>query len=693
MASTVSKIQDSPQAGVLTIGELTRTIARNKGVFWSTLIIGLMIGVGVSLLMPKSYAALTEVLIEGPSPNGVNATPDNILEGLTVPGSSYSMATQLELLQSQDIFFKVLEASNIPQPRTLADLEDLPKITIRQKKDSNVYIVVAEGANDEQAATVAGNYPQVFADYLNGLKQERVQRGVQFLDTRIGEEQAALSQAEGDYAGFKQQNNVVDSNSELQYRLNTAATLEQSLADAESREAAALAAQTQIESELAQTPRERTRILVQQNNDELLRNRATLAALEVQREQLTTRYLADAPQVKEIDNQIAAQKKQISDMEKQINSEFKESNPEYDAFVRRLSEAKAERSASAQRAQSLSQLVAERQGRVNALAGLSAQQSDIERRILTHRESLATLNQFRDRFRLRDNEMRSPVNSLTQVSFPQQTRPNWLINMILAGLLSFALAVIFALTRDSLQDKVNSVEDAYALSHSDVLARIPERPGSRNALITDPQTAVAFESYRVLRSVIGFLSDDKPIKSLLLTSTKKGEGKTVVISNLAVAFALNGQKTILVDTNFRNPSTHTLFGKQPQPGIGDVLLGNASVDDVIQETSVPNLLVISAGTTPANAVEALGSPRMKALIKDLENRGDMVLFDTCPTLGLADTPSLAPNVDAAALVMHLGKSSKAEFADAVGLLRAASPRFVGIVHNRLKVKQARLDNA
>ncbi|MEZ5162198.1 MAG: Wzz/FepE/Etk N-terminal domain-containing protein [Fimbriimonadaceae bacterium] len=166
MASTVSKIQDSPQAGVLTIGELTRTIARNKGVFWSTLIIGLLIGVGVSLLMPKSYAALTEVLIEGPSPNGVNATPDNILEGLTVPGSSYSMATQLELLQSQDIFFKVLEASNIPQPRTLADLEDLPKITIRQKKDSNVYIVVAEGANDEQAATVAGNYPQVFADYL-----------------------------------------------------------------------------------------------------------------------------------------------------------------------------------------------------------------------------------------------------------------------------------------------------------------------------------------------------------------------------------------------------------------------------------------------------------------------------------------------------------------------------------------------
>ncbi|MEZ5162199.1 MAG: hypothetical protein R2688_00300 [Fimbriimonadaceae bacterium] len=144
-------------------------------------------------------------------------------------------------------------------------------------------------------------------------------------------------------------------------------------------------------------------------------------------------------------------------MEKELNASFKESNPEYDALVRRLSDAKAERSASAQRAQSLNQLVGERQGRLNALAGLSAQQADIER---THPYSpriLDNCQQFKDRFSLRDNEMRSPVNSLTQVSFPQQTRPNWLINMILAGLLSFALAVIFALTRDSLQRPKSTV--------------------------------------------------------------------------------------------------------------------------------------------------------------------------------------------------------------------------------------------
>lgn len=698
MAVTAHNLPETPQAGVLTIGELGRTIRRNGIVFWSTLILGLLIGAALTYFSTKSYVVWTDVLVDGPNGNGQVTSIDNNLAEIQAPGASYSLDTQIELLQSQEIFFRVLDQANIPRPRSTRDLEKLPQVTISQVNKSNVFRVIVEGPvkSDEDTlrlGTVGSLYPVVFRDYLNQLKSETVRRGVDFVNSRLEEERNNLKTAETELANYKVRNTVVDSQAELGRQINETAQTQEKLIAAQIRYNEATVAVQRLEEAFRSLPKTKDIETVSTDNQSLLQQREKLGDLETQRSILAETFREDAPQMKEIDGAIAQRKQLISDMEKSLKTTITTTNPRIDEMEKQLIEARAGRDAAQASLAEVRSLSDEKRNRLNQLAEIGKDQRELERKVVQHQELISGLTAVLQRFELRDNSLRSNIVNLTPTNFPQQTRPNVLVNMALATLLSLALAFVFALSRDSMQDKVNSIDEAYALSKLDVMTRIPERPRGRSALISDPQTSLAFESYRVLRSLIGFMSNESPIKSLVVTSTGKGEGKTVISSNLAVAFALNGQKVILVDGNFRSPQIHAMFGKSEKPGLGEILLQQETVETVLLETPVPGLQIIPCGTVPANATEALGSVRMKALIDELERRADIVIFDTPSTLGLADTPSLATHADASIMVMHAGKPGKAEFSDAVGLLKAASPRVLGLVMNRVKAKNARLENA
>lgn len=674
----------------VTIGEFFRTIRRNAGVFWTTLVTVILLGAVISLLMPKKYAAGAEVLVEGANPGGIVASPDNVLGELNVPNAAYPLETQIELLQSQDVYFHVLDAAGIPQPNTREDLERLPQVFVRQKEDSNIFIVSVEGGNKEQVLKMAQNYPEEFREYADSFKHQATSNAVTFVNNRLDEEMAALKQAEADFAAFKVRNQVADSNTEIQKRLELLTSTEVSLADAKSREAAAIAAVDILERELAKIKPERTRINEFQNESVMREARSQLNALQIKRAQYLEVYLPTSREVKEVDNQIEEQKKYITALEKDLKPAITESNPEWDNAQRRLADASADRAAAVYRSRELQALVDSRTERLNQLADLTRQQREFERQIALHTQSIANMHELLDRVKLRDNALKSNVQPLTRAVFAQQSQPNWLINMSVATILGLALAVVFSLVRDSLMDKVNSKEEAYVLSGLAPLAHIPERSRSKHPIITNPQTNLAFESYRVLRSNIAIHARAHEMKSLTVTSTLRKEGKSVVAANLAIAYVLNGQRTILVDANLRYPSLHTLFGIKDKPGLGDVLLGTATIEEVLQPSSVDGLYVVAAGTVPANATEVIGSPRMQEVIKLLEQQADIVVFDAPQIAGLADAQSLAAVTDASILVTDIGRPSKAEFKEAVSILESSSPALLGLVENRVSAREAHL---
>ena len=685
--------QPPEYSSAVSLGEFFKTLKRNSGVFWTTLVACLALGALATLLIPKAYAASSEVLVEGAGSNGVSPTPENIVGELTVPGSSYPLATQVELLQSQEIYFRALEQAGITVPRTLEEYQSYPKVFVRQKEESNIFIVTVEGRNKKQAVDIAQAYPTVFQNFSQDMKSEAVTRGVTFVKNRLQQERDAIKQAEQEFADFKNRNNVSDTNAELQLRLGLVSSTENALYDAQSTASAAQSSVEVLQRELANIQPNRKQFNDQQSLTYVLNAKSELTSLRQRRALFSETYLDSAPQMREIDSQIKLQEQRIKDLSKELPDKVSEINPEYDAVKRRLAEARAEAAAAQARVGQLQSVATERQARLSSLASVAKEQRELERRIALHQASLEQFQRISDQLGLRENDIKSQVTNLTPGVFAEQSRPNWMINMALASILGLALAVVFCMVRDSVQDKVNSKEEAFALSNLSPLAHIPERPRSKHPLITNPQTNLAFEAYRVLRSTISMHARGKPVKSLVVTSTLRKEGKSVIAANLAVAYVLSGQRTILVDANLRHPGVHNLFGCKDHPGLGDVLLGTHSIEDALQPTSVDGLFVMSAGTIPANATEAIGSPRMREIVELLQGKADMVLFDAPQVAGLADAPSLGSVTDAAILVTDIGVPSKSEFKEAVGLMESSSPALLGMVENRVSAREAHLTKA
>lgn len=674
----------------VTLGEFVKTLVRNKGVFITTFLICLALGAAASLLMPKQFTASTEVLVEGAAPNGISLSPDSVAPELTVPQATYPLATQVELLQSQRIYFEALREAAIKVPETVAEYKSYPKVFVRQKDESNIFGVSVQGGDEDMAIKIARAYPVVFATFAKEMRREAADRALAFVAVRVEEEQNAIKQSEQAFADFKNRYNVSDTNAELQVRLGMLSAAEQAYFDGSSRAAAASALADRLEAEFRGTPKERQVPNDPQNRTFIVNAEGELNTLRQRRELLIQIYLETSTQVKEIDNAIKLQEARVAQLKEDLPPTVPELNPVYEQARMQVASAKADAAAAIGRMNDLSRVRDERQAAVNQLASIAKEQRDIERSIGLHQKSLEGLTSIKDTMSLRVNEIKSPVTSLTPGVFAEQSQPNWLINMTLATILGLALAVVFSLIRDNVQDKVNSKDEAFALSGLSPLAHIPERPRSKHPLITNPQSNLAFESYRVLRSTIARYSRDNKVKSLVVTSTLRGEGKSVVAANLSVAYVLNGQRTILVDSNLRNPGVHKLFGCKDAPGLGDVLLGTATIDEALQPTSVDGLFVLSAGTIPANATEAIGSPRMREIVELLQDKADMVVFDAPQVAGLADAASLASVTDVAIMVTKIGMPTKAEFKEAVGLMETSSPALLGMVENRVSAKEAHL---
>src|SRR5207249_4469182 len=151
---------------------------------------------------------------------------------------------------------------------------------------------------------------------------------------------------------------------------------------------------------------------------------------------------------------------------------------------------------------------------------------------------------------------------------------------------------------------------------------------------------------------------DNPTPCMMVTSAVPGEGKSVTSCNLAVAMALDGYSVILVDADMRRPTIHDKFDLPRQPGITNVLLGNTTLEDTVQDTTIDGLRVLTTGPLPPNPPELLNSQSMRQVLQDLREMADIVVVDAPPLLATADAQVLSAHVDGVLLVMQLGAIKK-----------------------------------
>src|SRR5262249_26820436 len=155
------------------------------------------------------------------------------------------------------------------------------------------------------------------------------------------------------------------------------------------------------------------------------------------------------------------------------------------------------------------------------------------------------------------------------------------------------------------------------------------------------------EAYTRVYSNIKFAEVENPFRSILITSARKGEGKSTTLVNLSCAIAAAGKRVIIVDTDLRNPTLQRILGTKYPAGVTPVLAGERTLDDVLKATAHPGVMLLPAGPIPPNPAELLHSNAMKEIIRELEKRADLVVFDSPPTLLVADAMLLAGELDAA----------------------------------------------
>lgn len=196
------------------------------------------------------------------------------------------------------------------------------------------------------------------------------------------------------------------------------------------------------------------------------------------------------------------------------------------------------------------------------------------------------------------------------------------------------------------------------------------------------------EQYRTIRTNIQFSAVDKDIRSIIVSSAGPGEGKSTTAANLAVVFAQQGKKVLLVDADLRKPTVHYTFRVENIYGLTRVLMKQVSLDEAVQPSEVEHLDVLSSGPIPPNPAELLSSKHMTDFLTEAYSMYDVIIFDTPPVLAVADAQILTNHVDASILVVSSGKTEQEAALKARDVLNAGKGKLLGVVLNGKKKKDS-----
>lgn len=273
---------------------------------------------------------------------------------------------------------------------------------------------------------------------------------------------------------------------------------------------------------------------------------------------------------------------------------------------------------------------------------------------------------------------------------PAQVAPALKRNIALGIVAGIVLAIIVAGLFEALDTRVRSSEEVDDYMNGTLLGRLGPPPADATGLVmAEHPGSPEAEAFRVLQTNLRFAAIDRSINSLMVTSSVQGEGKSTTIGNLALALARSGQRVVLVDLDLRRPATRKLFGLPSGPGMTDVLLGNASLEESLvafdlkqAETSngEGSLRILGAGTPPPNPGELVGpTGGVARLIRELESDSDLVLVDAPPALVVGDALALSAIVDGVFLCVRLKVVTRGMLTEISQVLESAHTNVLGYV--------------
>lgn len=535
------------------------------------------------------------------------------------------------------------------------------------------------------AIEFANEVARAFVSKNKDLRVVESKAAKEFLNDALTKSRDLLDRAQGDLAAYQEQVGIVLADDEPQSALQQLRLFQNSLADAQANLSAARSDRQVLAGRLEHMPAYRTESHEVPNP----RRQALLQELQATQLQLTrlrAQYTDNWPAVQNLKDQVDELNAQLAREPETTTSTSVEPEPAKAELRRDLV--------------AMDRKVADLQARVAALSGTV---SGIEASKQTMPGKLARLNRLMSRVKLAEvtfqnvqaqlenarlNEAmkQSDAEVIDHAAAAAEVSPR-LGRMLLFSLtLGLAAGVALALFLEALDDTLHGPEDIAAYTEVAFLGMVPllEDPAQGLITVVSPKSPPA-EAYRTLRSNIHFAQVDHPARTFLVTSAGAGEGKTMTAANLAVVMAQSGQEVLLVDTDLRRPSLHRVFNVSSERGLTNVLVGESDLDDVLLETDVPGLRVVTSGPLPPNPAELLESEQMGRVIAEAQDLADMVIFDSPPAIVLTDAIIMSSKVERTILVAEAGQVTRDAFNEMCRLITNARGVILGVVLNKLRL--------
>jgi capsular exopolysaccharide synthesis family protein len=286
----------------------------------------------------------------------------------------------------------------------------------------------------------------------------------------------------------------------------------------------------------------------------------------------------------------------------------------------------------------------------------------------------------------RSSEARS-TDSLTivepAIASVSPVEPRTTLNVLAVALMALLLALAATYAFERLDDRLNSAERVDRFTGLAVLGSLARLEEKTPHTVDDVHIG---EALRLLRVNLQFAAVERPLRSLVISSSEAGDGKTTIATNLAIVLAQAGQKVILLDADLRRPTVHQVMDVPNRSGLTTLLIDDETdARSVLTQTRFDGLSVIPSGPQPPNPSELLASERMRRRLAQLREMADVVILDSPPVLAVSDPAILAALTDGALLVVNSARTRGAHAAQAVATLQNAGAHLLGIVLNRTAV--------
>ena len=635
-------------------------------------------------IMPSDTALYRPIL---PSPGS------SIAGALGQRQTDSQLPNLLSLIKSRRVAERTIQVANLTeQPDSLLQRVEVgtalnPGARSRQEMGTDIIEVKVADENPIRAVRTVNALAHVFANFYQEISHQEATDNRRFLESELARAESDVNRSADRLKAFKRENRIttiIDATS------GASTGLRQAVAQRDAARAALANAQAKlsdVESQLHTTGPTRTFYEGTSNTPMVMELESQLAQL--------TRQLNDArAKYEEVHPQVVAIKESLEQVRTKLNGERGKlktttqvvRNPVYESLLQVRSTLAAERDGlSAQLAQ-LEAAAARASGDLKP--GVDVNLARLEGGFLTAQTTYNSVLTQLNQARLNEKETTATgairvIDEAVQAEGPLGVN-RWAY-MLLGAVLSLAVGAGLAITLDSLDNRIKTTLDVERLLGLPVTALIPKSldatdTGLARAVYTHPLSPIS-EAYRFLRTDLLLSSEAIGAKSIMVATAKPGQGGTCTVANLGISLAQDGKRVVLVDGDMRRPSLHRIFKVQNEQGLSNVLSNEKDMEDVVLSTEIENLLIITAGPTPSNPSELLGSERMKVLLRNLTGQADYVLLDTPSAVAFTDAVVLSRIVDGVLLVVRAQQVPRGAELQVRNLLNKANATILGIVLN------------